>query len=468
VSEAGPPEESARSGWRQRDLTRGGLFGALAVLALPLLASGVLGGVAYQMLDLFFVSRLSEEAIAAVTITNQTVRQVALMLVMGASFATQSLVAHAVGSGDPERAGHAAGQSIVLGAAFAAVVALVGGLFPHALFSLAGPDPSFYALGVPYLRWVFLLHVGVVASLMFGAILGGAGDTTTPLLVQVVQFAVAVLAEWLLIFGHAGLPELGVNGVAIGLACGQGVGMALGLWVLFGGRARVHLRRRHLVPDPRVLLRIARLAAPSALQMMGGVVVSFAFIRWAGGFGEAVQSAYAIGLRLSMVVPMVCFPLATACATLVGQALGAGDVRRAWRAIGAGLVVHGSIMWTLAAATFWFRVPIVAFFSDEPTVIAVGAEFLAYSAGSFVFWAFQFVFMRALQGAGDFAVPMLLSLGNTLLLHVPLGWVLSQHTDLGASGLWLSGLLASGIGTAATGAWLATGRWTRRASHWQR
>lgn len=208
-------------GWRHRDLTRGSLLGSLLVLALPLVASGVLGGAVFQLFDLTFVSRLGEDAIAAVVITNQTVRQLSLMLVMGSGFATQSLIARAVGSGDLERAEHVAGQSISLGIAFGGLAAFVGGLFPEFLFSLAGPDESFYAVGVPYVRLVFVLHFGVIATLLFGAILGGAGDTTTPLLVQVVQFSVAIAAEWVLMFGNLGAPALGVRGVALGVACGQ-------------------------------------------------------------------------------------------------------------------------------------------------------------------------------------------------------------------------------------------------------
>lgn len=456
---------SGLGSWRNRDLTRDGLVGSLLVLALPLVASGVLGGVVFQLTDLTFVSRLGEQAISAVVMTNQGVRQVAFMFVMGASFATQSLIARAVGSGNVERGEHVAGQSLCLGMMFAAGVGVLGGLFPEFLFSLAGPDPVFYALGVPYLQLVFLLFSGVVASMLFGAILGGAGDTTTPLLVQMAQFPVAIAAEYLLIFGHAGLPALGVRGVAVGVACGHVVVISLGLWVLFRGRSRVHLRLRHLVPDRPVMREIARLAAPSALQMIGGVAVAFAFFRMAGGFGEQVQSAYAIGLRLGMVIPMVCFPMATACATLVGQAIGAGDVPRAWRAIGTGVLVLGSIMWPMAVGIFWFRVEILDFFSDSPQVIAIGSEYLAYTSGSVFFWAFQFVFMRSLQGAGDFVVPMLLSLGNSLLLTIPVGYALAYHTQLGPTGLWISAMASSGVSAVASGLWLSTGRWTRRASH---
>jgi putative MATE family efflux protein len=456
---------SPPGGWRHRDLTRGGLFGSLLVLALPLVASGVLGGAVYQLFDLTFLSRLGEDSIAAVVITNQTVRQLSLMLVMGTGFATQSLIARAVGSGDIERAEHVAGQSIALGIGYGVFAALLGGLFPAELFALAGPDEAFYGAGVPYLRLVFLLHFGVIGTLLFGSILGGAGDTTTPLLVQVVQFTVAIAAEWVLIFGNLGAPELGVKGVALGVACGQLVAMGLGISVLFQGRSRVHLRRRHLVPDLPVMGQILRIAAPSAVQMIGGVAMTFAFFRLAGGFGEHVQTAYAIGLRLGMVVPMVCFPMATACSTLVGQAVGARDVRRAWRAIGAGLVVHAGVMWIFAAAIFWFRVPILRFFSDDPEVIRIGAEYLAYSAGSFFFMAFYFVFFRSLQGAGDFFVPMAITLVNSLVITIPLGFFLSQHTALGPTGIWTAQLVSSGLATTATGAWLAAGRWTRRAAH---
>jgi putative MATE family efflux protein len=447
-----------------RDLTQGRLLPALLRLALPLVASGVLGGVFFQLCDLLFLSRLGEAAVAAVVITNQTVRQIAFMLVMGASFATQSLVARAIGAGESERAAQVAGQSLALGAAFSLCTALLGLLFPEWLFSLAGPDASFYADGVPYVRWVFLLHVGVVSSMLFGAILGGAGDTLTPLLVQAVQFPVAIAAEWLLIFGHAGFPALGVRGVALGIAAGQAVAMALAAAVLFRGNARVHLRLRHLRPDPHAMAQILRIAAPSALQMLGGVATSFAFIRLAGGFGESVQAAYAIGLRLGMVVPMICFPLAGAVSTLVAQALGAGKPRRAWAAIGVGLLVHGSLMGLFAAGLALFRNEIMTFFSDDPEVIAIGAEYLLYTAGSFAFYAFYFVFLRALQGAGDFLVPMCITLGNVALITIPLGHALSA-TPLGPTGIWIATLVGAGTGTAGTGIWLATGRFARRTPH---
>lgn len=447
--------------WRDRDHTRGSLLASLFVLALPLLAAS-LAMVVFQVVDLTFISRLGEAPLAAVVIVNQTLRQFVFMLMMGGSFATQALIARAVGEGHPERAEHVAGQSIVLGGLLAAVVAIVGGLFAEALFALPGPDASFFPYGVPYLRWAFVLSFGIAGTQTFSAILGGAGDTTTPLLVTIVQMCVAVFGEWVLIFGHLGFPALGVRGVALGVGLGHVAALSIGLSVLFRGRARVHLRRRHLVPDPVVLRRIASLAWPPALQMLGGVSMTFAFLRLAGTFGESVQAAYAIGLRLGMIVPAFCFPLAGACATLVGQALGTGDRGRAWRAVGIGLAVHGSVMLGFAVFTFFFRGAIIAAFSDDPEVIRIGSEYLLYASGAFAMWAFYFVFFRTLQGAGDVVVPMAITLGGNLFLAIPLGFGLVRLGGFGPEGIWIAFLVNSVVLTLATGAWMATGRWTRR------
>jgi len=464
VTEGNPGRAAGRlAAWRDRDHTRGNLLASLLVLALPMMASSFLM-VAYQLADLSFISRLGEAPMTAVIIVNQTLRQFVMMLVMGMSFGTQALIARSVGEGDVDRAEHIAGQVVLLGGLAALVVAGVGLFAADALFSLPGPDESFRPYGVPYLRLVYLFTFGMMGVQLFAAILGGAGDTTTPLFVTVAQTSVAVVAEWALIFGNLGAPELGVQGVALGIATGQLVAMGLGLAVLFRGGSRVHLRARHLRPDPIMMKQVLKLSWPPAIQMATNVAMTFTYLRLAGHFGETVQTAYAVGLRLGMVVPMIGFPLAGAAATLVGQALGSGNPKRAWRAIRVGLLVHGSVMWSFAIVIFFFRSDIMGLLSSDPEVIEIGAEYLLFLSGALLAWSFYFVFLRSLQGAGDMLVPMAISLCSTLLA-IPLAITLSLYTDLGRQGIWIAFLTTSWVSTLGTGLRVATGRWARRASH---
>ncbi len=447
------------AGLRGRDYTRGRLVSSLVALALPMIVGSLAIGVVFQVVDLAFLSRLGEGPLAAVIMVNQTVWQVVTMVMMGMNFATQSLIARSVGAGQTDGAEHFGGQALVMAAILSVVVAAAGLLFPEELFGFARPDPSFAELGVSYLQVLSVLSFGLIGSMMFRAILVGAGDTVTPLLANLVQVVVSLFMEWVLIFGNLGAPALGVLGVAIAISIGQWSALAVGLTVLFRGSSRVRLRARHLIPDPGALLTILRNAWPPALQMMGMVATTFAFLRLAADFGPSVQTAYSIGLRIGMIVPAFSFPLATACATLVGQALGAGNVPRAWRAIGTGVLVHGSVMWSFAGVVFLFRRQLLGLITSDPEVIELGSEFLMYSAGSFVLMGFNLVAMRALQGAGDFIVPMLISVGSTLAIGIPSAYLLAATH--GPTGIWMGSLIGTASSTAAMGAWLATGRWTR-------
>ena len=93
-----------------------------------------------------------------------------------------------------------------------------------------------------------VLNFGFVFVILFASVLNGAGDTTTPMLIAMVQSVFSLFFEWLLIFGHLNFPRLGIEGVAIGQASGQAICIGISLAVLLRGSSRVHVRLRHLVP----------------------------------------------------------------------------------------------------------------------------------------------------------------------------------------------------------------------------
>jgi len=313
---------------RNRDHTRGNLLKSLMVLAVPLLGSSLFAGVVFQLVDLKLVSGLGPDAITAVVVTNQSLRQIFFMMIMGGSFGTQALIARAVGMGKGEAADHIAGQVMLLGASLAALAALLGLLFPGEMLGALKVSERVLEIGTPYVRLVFLFQFGFVFVFLTNAVLNGAGDTATPFIITLVQAFLALLAEWALIYGRLGLPALGVRGVALGLACGQAVSIALLMRVVSSGSSRIHLRGRHMRPDPAVLKQILAMSWPPALQMIGGFLVTVLFIRVMGGFGDEAQAAYSIGLRLSMVGPMLGLPLASACATLTRAAINSSSSAR--------------------------------------------------------------------------------------------------------------------------------------------
>ncbi len=441
------------------DLTSGSIAWSALSLAAPLMVSN-LGAVFFQIFDLSFLSRLGDQPMAAAIIINQTIWQFLLMLMMGASFGTQSLIARASGAGDDRRASRTVGQALLLAGTVSAVVSSAGFFLSPQLFALSGARAEFAGQGTPYLQLLLLLNVGLVGGMICRGVLVGAGDGRTPMIVSLVQFPITLLVEWVLIFGNLGFPELGIRGVAIGIVSGQILSFAIYATVLFRGWSRVTVRLADLRPNPAILSEIARQSWPPAVQMIGMVATTFAILRIMRGFDPSIQAAYSIGLRLGMIVPLISFPLVNACATLVGQAVGAGKPDRARSVVRTMIVFHVALMWPALALLATYRVELLSLLTSDPAVLAAGATYMLFFAASFSLVAIYFVLLRSLQGAGDFLVPMGISLGTVFLVTIPTAYVLSG-TALGPIGIWCALLLNNVVSLSATGYWMSTGRWIR-------
>ncbi len=448
--------------FRDRDHTQGSLLGSIAVLALPSMLTSLGGMALFQLVDLRFLGLLGPHALAAAGSTNQTLLQFFMLLVFGVTVASQMLIARMVGEGRVDAAEHAAGQTFLLGFALYLVCAAVGLLFAEPLVRLVARDPAVIELGALYVRISFGLVLASITGQVAASVLNGAGDTTTPMLITFVVTPISLVAEWALAFGRLGMPELGVAGIALGTALGSACGVALSLWALASGRCRVHLRRRHFVPDLAALRRMASLSWQPALHMLARTTIVFFFMGLAGRLGGNVQAAYTIGLRLEMVPIMIAFPIANACATLVSQNLGAGNPERVWRSIWVAFAIELAILWPIAASMFWFRHELVAPFSDDPEVRALAAEYLVFVTGILAFYGLYFVSFRTLQAVGDMNSPMIISVGVALGLGAPLGWYLATRADLGATGMWIANLVYASVNCTLMVGWLCLGRWARR------
>jgi putative MATE family efflux protein len=447
---------------RGRDHTRGNLLVSVLALAVPSILTMTLSFGVFQIFELTFLGRLGEHALAAAGSSDQVLRQGLMLLVMGMTVASQMMIARFVGGGMIDRAEHVAGQTFLLGGGLALAAAAIGVLAPEALVRLIARDPEVIALATVYVRIVFLSFFLMISGQLFSTILSGAGDSTTPMMTSFVVTPISIAAQWALTFGHLGLPELGIAGIPLGAACGSVFGAAISLFMLFSGRCRVHLRAHHLVPDPAMLRSVLAMSWQPALHMLARSLIVMFFMVLAGRLGGKVQAAYTIGLRLEMLAIMLAFPIANACATLVGQNLGAGNLPRAWQAVWASSAVELTALWPLSAGVYFFRHELVAQFASDPEVAALAAQYLAYSAIVLSFYGLYFVAFRTLQAAGDMRSPMVISVSSAALVGAPLGWWLATQSGLGATGMWIANLVYAVLNAVLMIGWLLRGGWARR------
>jgi MATE family multidrug resistance protein len=426
---------------------------ALLVLAGPMVVTQ-LAQVALITTDIIMLGRFSKAALASATIANALYYMVWLFG-FGPASAVAPVIAHIRGEKPRDRAGVRVAVRMGLLAVLLVSVPLVGLLtLTEPVLRLLGQDPALTpGAGV----FALALAVGLPFSLIFQVLRNFAAALGRPNAAMWVMGAAVgfnVLADWSLIFGHLGLPALGLLGAGIATSTSQifsVVGMAVvirltpDLAAVRIGRRLFHLARARLA-------EILRLGLPIAFTMMFEAMLFNAATLAQGAFGIDSVAAHQIALNSASISFMVPLGIGMAATVRVGLSAGARDLAAARRSglvamiMGVGFIAFCGVAMALAGrqiASFYFGGQAA---QNQP-VIALAALFLTVAAAFQVADALQVVGSMSLRGLKDTRVPMILAGGAYWLAGAPMGVALAFGLHMQGVGLWIG--LAFGLAVAA-------------------
>ena len=413
----------------------------MVTLAVPVVLSE-LGWMAEGIVDTIMVGKLGPAAIGAVALGNAVCNTPSLFGV-GLLLGLDTLVAQAYGRNDHDECHRWLAQGVYLACLAAPPLML---LIYWASFGFApfGINPAVAAPAASYLR---ILNWGTLPLLLYSGTrryLQGVGEVRVITITFVVANLINWFGNWVLIYGKLGMPALGVNGSAISTVASR-VFMAAALlgFAWRYERKRGHPLFRHwAAPRLARLKRLAELGIPSAAQsLLEGAAGNLATLA-AGRLTPVVLATHQIVLNYASVTFMVPLGVASAAAVSVGHAVGAGDPERARRAgwlalgLGTGFMLLAAIVFVVAPR------PLIALYTHNPEVMAVGPSLLGIAAGFQIFDGIQGVSTGALRGLGETRIPMLANLVGYWVLGLPLGLTLCFVLHWGIYGLWI-GLLAA-------------------------
>jgi len=388
--------------------------------------------------DVAMVGRLSPAAIAAVGLCNQ-VYNLALTVFAAVRTAITVLVARLVGANDIPGANLAARQSLILALIIALVLAGVGVLFPAAGMQLLGAEPDVIEVGIGYMRWKAISVVFAILLLTATGILRGCGDTLTSMYANTTVNVLNIVFNWVFIYGNLGMPAMGAAGAGFATMLARATGVAIMLAVLIKGSSSVRLTWRgdNSINWP-ILQRVLNIGLPAAGEqvMLRGAQIFFTMI--ITSLGTNIYAAHQIALRAESVSFMPGFGFAVAATTLVGQNLGARQPQLARQAGWLTMKLAIAFMGIMGVFLFLFAQPFVAFFTDEPQVIAEGARVLRIMAFAQPLMAVARVGAGALRGAGDTRFVML---GTGFIIWVArlgLAYLLVRVVPMGLVGAWIA------------------------------
>lgn len=397
----------------------------------------------YFLVDLYWVGRLGKEAVAGVAIAgNLTFLVLAITQMLGVGVTT--LVSHAAGQKDRDRALLVFNESLLLSA-------IVGGLFLAIGMALRMPyvralsaDAQTEALAGSYLAWFIPAMALQFAMVSMGAALRGTGNFRPGMIVQTATIIINIILAPVLIFGWGTGRPLGVAGAAIASLIAIGVGAVWMSFYFVGDDAYLRFVRRGWKPDVALWRKILGIGLPAGAEFALISVYLFIVYSVSRPFGSAAQAGFGIGMRVVQAGFMPVVALGFSVAPVAGQNFGArrGDrVRQTFRS--AALMAGGVMLLWTAACQIW-GAPMVRLFSSDPAVVEVGAEYLHIVSWTFVASGLIFVGSSLFQSIGNTLPALVASVVRIVIVGIP-AFVLARLPGFELHWIWYLSVSAIAI-----------------------
>jgi len=454
INKEDPPQESA---FFKRDWTKGPIVSNLLLISWPMVVMELLYMVS-QIVDMVWVGRLGSVAIAGVGLAN-----IVIMIVMTMDFGLimglRAMIARFIGVGDIRGASNVAGQAILIGVVWGALITVVGILLAEPVLRLFGAEAAVVAEGAAYMRVMFAGWVIMELLIMCLFSIQSSGDTIRPMVLEACMRVVHVAICPVLVLGWWIVPGMGVSGAALSNIIVHSLGVVVLLFILFKGYSRLRLVFSDFRPVPGIVWRILKIGIPALImnlqKSLGDVILTWLIVP----FGTVAVAAHSLNCRLEMFFMAIAMGLGGGAAVLIGQNLGAAQPEQAkksgWFAVGFVEI----FMVAFAAAILLWAEHIIGIFTTEPELVEVGSIFLRIAVAGYLMMGIVFVLQSGIAGAGDTLAAMIFSVGMTWVVLLPLAFFLPGVAGLGVLGVRWAIVAGAFAGALALMAYFLKGRW---------
>lgn len=426
------------------------LYRRVIFLAWPAIFENIMLSMV-EYIDTAMVGSLGAYATASIAVNNP------IIWMMNASMSAVAvggtvLVAHHIGAEKEEQASEVSRQAFMMAAGFAALLSLL-------IFSLSGRLPTWMGAELEivkhasaYIRILSLCFLPHFTGIVLSGIMRGAGDTRTPMYINLMTNVINVIGNFLLIFPerdmvllghkiHIWGAGMGVTGAATASAVAMGAGGFTVFMLLIFRKTKVQLRFQKLRADVKIMRRMLSVGVPAALERLATTIGQLFFIRIVAGLGTVTLAAHQLALTSESISYMPAFGFQVAATTLVGQALGAGNPKDARRYGNISFFICTATMVLMSLGLFLFSEQLIGLFSSVPEVVEQGSQALRIIAVGETFFGAALVLTGALRGAGDTKIPFYVCLLTMWGIRLPVAFYLVKVVGLGLAGAWYAMVL---------------------------
>lgn len=397
----------------------------------------------YNVVDSIFVSRINENALAAVSLCFPF-QNLNVAFGVGSAAGMSALLSRYLGAKrykDAERVAH---NGFII-AAMNYTLFFVIGCLAHFIIRMQTKDAQITDYGTVYLQFTQWLSILPMVQSMFERLLQGTGKTFPILLIQITGSVVNLIMDPILIFGLFGFPAMGVKGAAIATVFGQFVGCVLGVIFNKTLNKELGLSLSKIRPHLKTIKEIYKIGIPIIVLQSVGALMNFCINRILIGFSSTAVATFGVYFKLQSFVFMPIFGMNNGSVPIIAYNYGASKKARLEQAMRLG-VRYGVCIMSIGTLIFWlFPEQLMALFDASPEMTAMGVVALHIMSLNFPFAGYCIMRGSAYQALGKSVYSMNISLVRQLLVIIPCAFLFSRIG--GVNMVWWAFPLAEIAGT---------------------
>ena len=397
-------------------------------MALPL-AISMLVQAFYNVVDSYYVSRISESAVTALGLSFP-IQNLMIAFATGLGVGMNALLSKSLGEGNQERANRTAGNGIFLCLCAVVCFMIFGAVGSRAFFAAQSSVEETIAGGASYISICTIFSAGIFVEIMGERLLQASGRTTYTLFTQGLGAVLNIILDPVFIFGFAplGIKPMGISGAAVATVIGQWAAAIMAIIFNFTSNPDVQLKVKYLCPNGKIMGKILSVGIPSIVMMAIGSVMNFGMNQILLGFkayGETAAGVFGIYYKLQSFVLMPLFGINNAIIPIIAFNYGAKKPERITKALKLSL---GSIATILVLGMSAFHLlpdMLLNIFEPSDTFLELGRTALRIISIHFPLAAIGISLSTSFQALGNGIYSTIVSLCRQLIALLPAAFLLS-------------------------------------------
>ena len=402
----------------------------LLSMSVPMMISMLVQAL-YNVVDSIFVSRISENALTAVSLAFP-VQSLMIAIMTGTGVGINARLSKKLGEKNYESANQTAGNALLLSFCNMLFFIVLGLLFTGTFFRAQTDDQEIIGYGIQYLTVITLASGGFAYQVTCERLVQATGRTIYSMISQGTGAITNIILDPIFIFGLFGFPRLGVAGAAVATVTGQWVGAALGFYFNLRHNPDLRFGVRYLRPNGRIIREIYAVGIPTIIMQSIGSVMTFGMNKILIAFSSTAAAVFGVYFKLQSFIFMPVFGLNNGVVPIIAYNYGARKPDRIKRVFKLGCMYAIGIMF-VGTLLFQFKADwLLKLFSASDNMLGMGVVALRTISVSFLLAGFNILCSSIFQALVHGMLSLWVSVIRQLVILLPAAFVLANWRGLSA------------------------------------